>query len=252
MQKRQHSIIRNFGIGAKLYPNTATSLFQNKNQCQVSSNLFTILLEQDMDLGALEKPSQKITCFTMDLVTIKKQAENRKVKTNGKESMTHKQATYTIATILGIIIGLWCVQTADAHHATKPETKAQAVFRDRQAVRRCMHFRSRGASPSRKICVSLLAATHRVRYHGRKANRTWVYDRHLLKIMRHESGFTHRAVNSISGACGLGQMLPCHKYGKGSCWPRLREQANCFVRYILGRYGTPANAWAHWMRYGWY
>ena len=99
--------------------------------------------------------------------------------------------------------------------------------------------------------MSLLTATKTIAKSGRKVSRRWVSSPELLKVMRHESSYAHRARNK-EGACGLGQMLPCDKFGPGSCWPQLVKQAECMVRYIVITYKNPAAAWAHWQRFRWY
>jgi len=138
------------------------------------------------------------------------------------------------------------------HHGNTTDTYPVAVKLDKQAVSRCDRFRYEGKSPSREWCMSILYAVHVVREPGRKANRTWVYNPALLKLASHESSFAHAAMNPTSKSCGIGQMLPCDKYGEGSCWPQLRRQAKCFIRYILRRYRTPERAWAFWQANGWY
>lgn len=150
-----------------------------------------------------------------------------------------------------ITVGVICtllvfVSDAFAHHGQRGESVAQAAFRDRAAVVKCDKFRYDGHSPSKKWCLAILGAVHTVREPGRKPTRSWVYNRSLLKLARHESSYHPRKVNRTSGACGIGQMLPCDKYGPGSCWPNLRKQAKCFIRYILRRYGTPEAAYAFW------
>lgn len=68
-------------------------------------------------------------------------------------------------------------------------------------------------------------------------------------IMR-ESGCNPNAVNRSSGACGMGQQLPCGK------WPHVwNEPVGALVdmqNYVYGRYGTWANALAHSYSHNWY
>lgn len=65
-------------------------------------------------------------------------------------------------------------------------------------------------------------------------------------IYSRESGNRTDAINRTSGACGLGQALPCSKMGCS-----LQDYA-CqdafFTRYMQGRYGTWDNAKAFWLR----
>lgn len=135
---------------------------------------------------------------------------------------------------------------ANAHHGSHIESVQRAQYRDAIYTEACDRFRFEGLSPDKAMCNELLRATHKVKRDGRKADRTWVSNKSLLKLLKKESSYRHRAINPSSGACGMGQMLPCDKYGPGSCWPHLRKQARCFIRYILGRYGTPEKAWYFW------
>ena len=69
-------------------------------------------------------------------------------------------------------------------------------------------------------------------------------------IISHESGCNPNAVNPSSGACGIGQALPCGKtgcaMGDGQC------QMNWMNSYVLSRYGSWANAAAFWRGHSWY
>lgn len=61
-----------------------------------------------------------------------------------------------------------------------------------------------------------------------------------------ESSWNPAAVNPRSGACGIPQFLPCRYWGD---W---RGQVRAGLRYIDGRYGSPAAALAFRLAYGWY
>jgi len=76
----------------------------------------------------------------------------------------------------------------------------------------------------------------------------------LLNLWNRESGWRWSARNPSSGAYGIPQSLPGSKMASaGSDW---RDNAGTQVKwglgYISGRYGSPANAWAHSQRTGWY
>lgn len=64
-------------------------------------------------------------------------------------------------------------------------------------------------------------------------------------IYEHESGSRTDAINSSSGACGIGQALPCSKL------PCSLQDYACqddwFTDYMIGRYSTWANAKAYWL-----
>jgi hypothetical protein len=70
-------------------------------------------------------------------------------------------------------------------------------------------------------------------------------------IYLHESGNNPSSVNTSSGACGLGQALPCSKL---PC--SLTDyvcQDNWFTNdYMIPRYHTWENAEEHWLEFGWW
>lgn len=64
-------------------------------------------------------------------------------------------------------------------------------------------------------------------------------------VYSHESGNVSTAINPTSGACGIGQALPCSKL------PCTLEDYACqdewFTNdYMIPRYSTWAKAWAYW------
>jgi uncharacterized protein YabE (DUF348 family) len=69
-------------------------------------------------------------------------------------------------------------------------------------------------------------------------------------LINKESGCNPYSVNRSSGACGVGQALPCSKtgceMGDGACQTRWMNS------YVLGRYGSWQAAADHHRRYGWY
>lgn len=69
-------------------------------------------------------------------------------------------------------------------------------------------------------------------------------------IYQHESGNRTDAINPSSGACGLGQALPCSKMpcslSDYAC------QDNFFTNYMKSRYGTWENAVAFWKSHKWW
>ena len=68
-------------------------------------------------------------------------------------------------------------------------------------------------------------------------------------IMR-ESGCNVNAVNPSSGACGIPQALPCSKLGAARGNPVAEIQ--WMNSYVIGRYGSWANAVAFWNANHWY
>jgi len=69
-------------------------------------------------------------------------------------------------------------------------------------------------------------------------------------IYMKESGNRTNAINKSSGACGLGQALPCAKMGCSltdyAC------QDAFFTKYMQNRYGTWENAKAFWLSHKWW
>jgi hypothetical protein len=70
----------------------------------------------------------------------------------------------------------------------------------------------------------------------------------LNNLWTRESNWNPAARNSSSGACGIPQALPCSKIPDMSP----EGQIKWGLTYIQRRYGTPANAWQHWLRHHWY
>lgn len=66
----------------------------------------------------------------------------------------------------------------------------------------------------------------------------------MYNIIKNESGFNPSAKNKKSGACGLGQALPCEKMN--CSLTDVVCQAEWTVKYVQNRYGTPSKAWKHW------
>jgi len=76
----------------------------------------------------------------------------------------------------------------------------------------------------------------------------------LVKLWNRESGWNPNAVNKKSGACGIPQSLPCKKMAsEGSDYKTNgKTQIRWGLKYIKSRYKTPAKAWEHSQRKGWY
>ena len=72
----------------------------------------------------------------------------------------------------------------------------------------------------------------------------------MLQIFMRESGNNPSAINASSGACGLGQALPCSKMpcslSDYNC------QVNFFTSYAISRYGSWDNAWLFWQQHNWW
>lgn len=66
-------------------------------------------------------------------------------------------------------------------------------------------------------------------------------------IVQHESGWNPSAVNPSSGACGLGQQLPCGKWA--GVWNDPIAALVAMNAYV-SRYGGWAGAYAYWQAHG--
>lgn len=67
----------------------------------------------------------------------------------------------------------------------------------------------------------------------------------LNELLTNESGWNPYAKNGSSGACGIGQAMPCEKM---DCEQWDYEcQVNWALDYIEDRYETPTKAYAHWL-----
>lgn len=75
-------------------------------------------------------------------------------------------------------------------------------------------------------------------------------DADKMFIYQHESGNTPTSINHSSGACGLGQALPCSKLpcslNDYAC------QDNWFTQYAISRYGSWKQAREFWQQNRWW
>lgn len=69
-------------------------------------------------------------------------------------------------------------------------------------------------------------------------------------LVNKESGWNPSAVNSSSGACGLGQQLPCEKWA--GQWNNPVDSLNGMHSYIISQYGSWGGAISHSQHVGWY
>ena len=76
----------------------------------------------------------------------------------------------------------------------------------------------------------------------------------LVMLWNRESSWNPNAINKKSGACGIPQSLPCSKMSSAGADYRTnyKTQIRWGLNYIKARYGSPANAWGHSQRKGWY
>lgn len=69
-------------------------------------------------------------------------------------------------------------------------------------------------------------------------------------IVSKESSWNPSAVNKSSGACGLGQQLPCGKWA--GAWNDPVAALKAQYGYVKGRYGGYAQAYSFWQKNSWY
>ncbi|MDN4474201.1 G5 domain-containing protein [Demequina zhanjiangensis] len=76
----------------------------------------------------------------------------------------------------------------------------------------------------------------------------------LEALWTRESGWSHTAHNSSSGAHGIPQALPGSKMASaGADWySNPATQIKWGLGYVKNRYGSPCNAWGHFTSVGWY
>jgi len=75
----------------------------------------------------------------------------------------------------------------------------------------------------------------------------WSY---VDSIVSRESGWNPNAVNKSSGACGLGQQLPCGKWA--GAWNDPVAALKAMTNYVDSRYGGWSQAVAFWNSNHWY
>ena len=123
----------------------------------------------------------------------------------------------------------------------------KAVAKAAALVRASQPYGPLGDSGARSGSAALAQAFARSimgQYHwGPEQWPPWLY------LGNQESGWNAYAVNASSGAYGIGQSLGHgHPYNLGD----YKTQVIWMANYIRGRYGNPANAWAHERAYNWY
>ena len=76
----------------------------------------------------------------------------------------------------------------------------------------------------------------------------------LVQLWNKESGWDPDCHNSSSGAHGIPQSLPASKMASegDDYYTNGYTQIRWGLKYILNRYGTPADAWSHFTTHYWY
>ena len=76
----------------------------------------------------------------------------------------------------------------------------------------------------------------------------------LVNLWERESGWNPNCHNNSSGAHGIPQSLPASKMASEGAdyYTNGYTQIRWGLKYIKGRYGSPANAWSHFQSNNWY
>ena len=76
----------------------------------------------------------------------------------------------------------------------------------------------------------------------------------LVNLWERESGWNPNSHNGSSGAHGIPQSLPASKMASEGAdyYTNGYTQIRWGLKYIQGRYGSPANAWSHFQSKNWY
>jgi len=100
-------------------------------------------------------------------------------------------------------------------------------------------LQAKAASKATAVAYAAPAPTYSLPTDAAKA---YIYD--------HESGNNPGAINAGSGACGLGQALPCSKMGCGLADYACQDAY--FDNYAIQRYGSWSAAAAFWQVHRWW
>jgi len=127
-------------------------------------------------------------------------------------------------------------------HLENEKQRLEAEVQAKAEAKRVAAQRVQQAAQSVSVTQRASAAPQGVTGCGSDPDQQFIYQR--------ESGCRTNAINASSGACGLGQALPCGKMGCSlSDW---NCQNNWFTGYMRQRYGSWANARAFWERNLWW
>jgi len=142
--------------------------------------------------------------------------------------------------VLGPLRAAQAAKAAAEQAAKDAQEAADKAQRDRAAQLAAAPVASAPAAPSASVAdtVALGKTIAEARGWGDQWNE-------LYQLLNHESGWTVGKMNlEGSGACGIGQALPCSKLGAG--YGNAAAEISWAYDYIAARYTTPARAWAYW------
>lgn len=132
------------------------------------------------------------------------------------------------------------VSSSSAEERTAKEQQINQLKQELEQVKKKTTLNTRLISPIAKSEVEEKVRQATIATFGEEH---WAAMRNLL--MR-ESGFNPLSLNKQSGACGIFQALPCTKMGCSN-WQDIDCQIRFGLNYIKQRYGTPTEAYNHWL-----
>lgn len=146
-----------------------------------------------------------------------------------------------VVTASGGLSGSAAAQPASSAHVISAVTTARVLDTAAIDVAR----KAKRLDHTRQIAWNML---HRMGWRSRDQFR------YLNHLWDRESSWNKYATNPYSGAYGIPQAVPGGKMASaGRNWrTSARTQIRWGLRYIRGRYGSPAAAWRHEIDYGWY
>lgn len=126
------------------------------------------------------------------------------------------------------------------------EKDLQAKIEKKEADRIALQEASKIASPKASASSITGDKYDWLRASGIPDSEWWAVD----SIVSRESSWNPNAVNKSSGACGLGQQLPCGKWA--GAWNDPVAALKAQYGYVVARYGGYPQAVAFWNANHWY
>lgn len=177
---------------------------------------------------------------------IKQIHPGKKSRKSGVKRLTSKVKRWIPGFLQGLFVGLVLMAFAVTNiTSTHTETERKMLFTVESFSKRGEVYAQEpeetvieGVEKDKKAYAKRMLAESTAFYFGSK------HVEPMLNLVQSESGFDPEALNKRSGACGLGQALPCAKM---QCE---KDDVPCQVSWVIGyvseRYGNPTNAWRFW------
>lgn len=150
-----------------------------------------------------------------------------------------------IATLVGFSIGLWLLILTSA------SASSDASYIPKAYPVHIPAWKLSGQRPTLRVTTTTVKPSKRV---SQKPVRGSSVSDPKIFIYLKESGNNPASINKHSGACGLGQSLPCSKLSN-VCpdWPINYEcQDRFFTAYMMARYKTWEAAYQFWQKSHWW